>query len=74
MVYPLYLTFDEIAATVDALQTATPEPHLQHDSEAAKNKAIALYAVAMSHDNLQDAVNEYIDTHVDEDVFRFDID
>lgn len=74
MVYPLYLTEEELAATVDALQTATPEPHLQDETEAAKHKAIALYTVAMAHDNFQEAVDEYIDTHVDDDIFHFDID
>lgn len=72
MVYPLYLTEEELAATVDALQTATPEPHLQDETEAAKHKAIDLYAVAMAHSNFQEAVFNYMDTHVTEEVFDFD--
>lgn len=71
MLYPLYLTHEELAATVDALQTATPEPHLQDETEAAKRKAIALYAVTMAHDNYQEAVIDYLDTHVDEEIFDF---
>ena len=70
MLYPLYLTHDELTVVVDALSHTKPEPRWQEAASLASTKSQFLLDVATHNEAADKAEHAYCDLTRDDEVFE----